>query len=240
MKKYLSIFVAFIALCACNSEDVVSDELLVGSEENETQISRATGTRDSAIYPFINVMVGEDLRYTEPRKAFLKRDADYLLSRNASQQVTDLARLEAMYAEVDIKSFEDERDQKLLDLYGAEKLRQVTKALKARFYGDVEALDAIPLSPLEQVHINRTLLFIDDVAEPFKDLVLMKDFDSAKTHKECYDVAVEKVIELGVDYVFSEIASGGSFTLPISAYYALKLCKICWDYNNCLARVNGW
>lgn len=85
MKKFLSIFVAFIALCACNSEDVVSDELSVGSEENQTQISRATGIRDSAIYPFINVMIGEDLRYTEPRKAFLKCDADYLLSRNVSQ-----------------------------------------------------------------------------------------------------------------------------------------------------------
>lgn len=239
MKKFLSIFVAFIALCACNSEDVVSDELSVGSEENQTQISRSTDTRH---YPFINLMVGEDISIAEIRTAFLKSDAEYLLSRNVEEKEQDLRRLRSMIDRKSLSKIEDEVDQKLLDLYQPETLRKVKRILTSYTCGDATALNeltSMPLSSEQCDHLNMMIIFIDDVLKPFDNHMLKGSFETATTHKECYDAAVEAALAYGFDFATSTLLSLVLPTKGLAVYNAIKLYKVYLDYDECLNRVNG-
>lgn len=234
MKKFLSIFVTFIALCACNSEDVVSDGLST-PEEEQTQISRSAESDNEIKYPFINLMVGEDMIKAEPRTAFLKRDADYLKNRNASEQVMDMERLQSMYDEANLDGFEDELDQKILDLYGAENLMDIKKALRSYVKGREIDYDNISLSPVQLNHFNLTVRFLGDIARPYKDYLLMSNFGSATTEEDCFEAAMNELVELGIGYGLCLVT--GTFVGPSTIFTAYQAYKIYREYEDCLERV---
>lgn len=114
MKKFLSIFVALIALCACNSEEPTAADSPSVIEENNPQLSRSGSTHPMK-YHFINLMVGEDIERCVARESFLQSDAAFLLSRNATERIQDIAHLKSMVEEGALEEFEDMIDQKLLD-----------------------------------------------------------------------------------------------------------------------------
>lgn len=242
MKKLLSIFVAFFALCACESEDVISDNLTVCPEEYQTQISRSSGTGPLTNYSFINLMIGEEFGSFVPRRAFLKRDALYLLSRSKREKIYDFTRLRSMLGTKSLDEIEDEMDQKILELYEPEKLSKIKQVLTSYTCGDVTALNeltSISLSSEQYDHLNNTLIVIDDVLKPFDIHVLKGNFDSATTHKECYDAAVEAALRFGLDFAISTTLSLALPTKGLAIYYAIQLYKVYLDYDDCLNRVNG-
>lgn len=117
----------------------------------------------------------------------------------------------------------------------------VTRILKAHACGEIdvtEELTPLSLNSSQWNHVNTTIKFIDDVVFPFKDLILENDFDSATTPRECYDIAVEKAIKLGLVFAAKVIFTGGASSVG-AVFSAIELYMIYLDYDACLERVNS-